>query len=66
MAQTVDVRIICFALTAAVPAVIVVLAVAVVLAVSLIVLAVIRHEVHHREAIVRCDEVHAGLDAAPL
>ena len=66
MTQTVDVRIIRFAFTAAVPTVVMVLAVAVVLAVSLIVLAVIRHEVHHREAIVCRNKVDAGLDAPSL
>ena len=43
-----------------------VLAIAVVLAVSFIVLAVIRHEVHHREAIVCRNKVDAGLDAPSL
>ena len=66
VAQTVDIGIICLPLPAAVPAVIVVLAVAVVFAVGFVVLTVIRHEVHHREAVVRRDEVDAGLDTPTL
>ena len=66
VSQLVDVRVVGRALAAAVPAVVVVLAVAVVLAVGFVVLAVVRHEVHHGESVVRGDEVDAGLDAASL
>ena len=66
VAQAVDIGIICFSFAATVPAVIMVLAVAVVLTVGFIVFVVIRHEVHHREPVVGCDEVDAGLDTPTL
>ena len=64
--QGVDVGVIGRPLAATVPTVVMVLTVAVVFAVGLIVLFVIRHKIHQRETVVRCDEVHAGLDAASL
>ena len=66
VAQGDDFRIISITFAATVPTVVVVLAVAVVLAVGLVVLAVIGYQVHEREAVMGGDEVHAGLDAAPL
>ena len=66
VAQVVDALIVAFTFPAAVPAVVTVLTVAVILAIGLVVLAVVRHEVHHRKAVVGGDEVHAGLDATVL
>ena len=51
------------ALDAAVPGAVVAFAVAVVLAVRLVVLVVVRHQVAQREAVVRGDEVDAGVRA---
>ena len=66
MAQGVDFGVIALAFAATVPAVILVLAVAVFLAVGLVVLFVVRHEIHERKAVVSRDEVDTGLDAATL
>ena len=66
VAQRFDLRIVGRPLDAAVPAAIVVGAVAVVLAVGLVVLAVVRHEIVQREAVVAGDEVHAGFGFALL
>ena len=66
VAGTVDVRIVGGAFHAGVPAVVVVVAVAVVLAVGLVVLLVVGDQVVQREAVVRGDEVDAGLRGAAV
>ena len=63
-AQRADLRVVGRPFDAAVPAAVVVLAVAVVLAVGLVVLVVVAHEVAQREAVVRGDEVDAGVRPA--
>ena len=66
MAQTVDFQIIRFALSTAVPAVIMVFSVAIILTIGLVVLAVIRHKIHQSEAVVSRNEIHAGLNSPTL
>ena len=65
-AGAVDVRVVCRAFLPGIPAVVVVVAVAVVLAVGLVVLLVVGNQIVQREAVVRGDEVDAGLRAATV
>ena len=65
-AGAVDVRVVSRAFRPGVPAVVVVVAVAVVLAVGLVVLLVVGNQIVQREAVVRGDEVDAGLRAAAI